>query len=71
MAQEAHRVAAQNLALHQEEFKNRLSEQEFVKPSGQAASRGSAARSVLDLYDAPGSLGSNRSCERTRRIWAR
>src|SRR5882762_868061 len=57
MAQEAHRVAGANLALHQEEFKNKLSEQEFVKPGGQAASRGSAARSVLDLYDAPGKPG--------------
>lgn len=57
MAQEAHRVAAQNLALHEQEFANKKEEQEFVKPSGQAGSRASAARSVLDLYDAPGKPG--------------
>jgi hypothetical protein len=57
MAAEAHRIAGQNLALHQQEFSNKLSEQEFVKPSGQAASRASAARSVIDLYDAPGKPG--------------
>lgn len=49
MAQEAHRVAAQNLALHQEQFSNKVQEQELLKPSGQAQSRGSAAQAVIDL----------------------
>src|SRR5277367_6602756 len=49
MAQEAHRVAGQNLALHQQEFADKTQEREFVKPSGQAQSRGSAAQAVLQL----------------------
>jgi hypothetical protein len=49
MAQEAHRVAASNLALHQQEFTDKTQEREFLKPSGQAQSRGSAAQAVLQL----------------------
>jgi hypothetical protein len=49
MAAEAHRVASLNLGLHQEEFQNKLHEQELQKPSGQAQSRGAAAQSVLDI----------------------
>jgi hypothetical protein len=49
MAQRAHEVAAANLGLHQQEFANKLKEQELVKPSGQTQSRGSAARSALDV----------------------
>lgn len=49
MASEAHRIAAQNLGLHQEQFQNKLQEQQLLKPSGQAQSRGSAAQAVLDL----------------------
>lgn len=49
MAREAHRVAAANLALHEQEFANKKEEQEYLKPSGQAQSRGSAAQSVLDV----------------------
>jgi hypothetical protein len=49
MAQEAHRVAASNLALHQQEFTDKQNEREFLKPSGQAQSRGSAAQAVLNL----------------------
>lgn len=49
MAQYAHEIAARNLQLHQEQFGNKLQEQELMKPSGQAQSRGAAAQSVLDL----------------------
>jgi hypothetical protein len=49
MAEQAHSVAAKNLELHETEFANKIKEQELVKPSGQAASRGSAAQAVLDL----------------------
>jgi hypothetical protein len=49
MAQEAHRIAAQNLALHEQEFSDKQQEREFLKPSGQAQSRGSAAQAVLNL----------------------
>lgn len=49
MAQRAHDVAAANLGLHQQEFANKIQEQELVKPSGQATSRGSAAQAVLDI----------------------
>jgi hypothetical protein len=45
----AHEVAEKNLELHEKEFSNKISEQEFLKPSGQAQSRGSAAQAVLDL----------------------
>jgi hypothetical protein len=50
MAQQAHAVAAQNLGLHQQEFENKLHEQDLVKPSGQSQSRASAAQAVLGLY---------------------
>lgn len=61
MAAEAHRVAAQNLALHQEQFGNKLQEQELVKPSGQSQSRGSAAQAVLDVIpDLKGLVQKNR-----------
>lgn len=49
MAAQAHAVAARNLGLHEEQFANKLQEQELLKPSGQAESRGSAAKAVLDL----------------------
>lgn|SRR5882757_2300099 len=48
-AQRAHEIAAQNLGLHQQEFANKLHEQDLVKPSGQSQSRGSAAQSVINL----------------------
>lgn len=49
MAAEAHRVAAANLGLHEQEFANKKEEQEFVKPSGQTVSRGDAAGAALKL----------------------
>jgi hypothetical protein len=49
MAQRAHDIAAQNLGLHQQEFGNKLQEQELVKPSGQTVSRGDAAGAALKL----------------------
>jgi hypothetical protein len=49
MAQYAHDIAMQNLGLHQAQFQNKLQEQELVKPSGQAQSRGSAAQAALDV----------------------
>jgi hypothetical protein len=56
MAQRAHDIAAANLGLHQQEFglhqeeyANKVHEQGLVKPSGQAASRGSAAQAALDI----------------------
>lgn len=49
MAQYAHDLAAKNLDLHQQQFGNKLQEQELLKPSGQAQSRGSAAQAVLSL----------------------
>lgn len=49
MAQLAHDVAAKNLELHENQFENKIKEQELVKPSGQSQSRGSAAQAVLDL----------------------
>jgi hypothetical protein len=49
MAQEAHTIAAKNLELHESEFGNKQTEQELVKPSGQAQSRSAAAQSVLDV----------------------
>lgn len=49
MAQQAHSIAAQNLGLHEQEFANRVQEQDLVKPSGQAQSRGSAAQAALDV----------------------
>lgn len=49
MAQRAHDIAAQNLGLHQQEFQNKLQEQDLVKPGGQAQSRGSAAQAALDV----------------------
>lgn len=49
MAELAHEIAAQNLGLHESQFQNKLQEQELVKPSGQTQSRGSAARSALDV----------------------
>jgi hypothetical protein len=57
MAQRAHDIAAQNLGLHQAEFANKVQEQELIKPSGQSQSRGSAAQTVLNLYDRPGKPG--------------
>lgn len=61
MAEEAHRVAARNLELHEEQFENKLKEQELVKPSGQAQSRGSAAQAVLDVIpDLKGLVEKNR-----------
>jgi len=45
----AHEVAQKNLELHEREYENKIKEQEFVKPSGQSQSRGSAAQAVLDL----------------------
>jgi hypothetical protein len=49
MAQEAHAIAAKNLGLHEQEFGNKLQEQELVKPSGQTVSRGDAAGAALKL----------------------
>lgn len=49
MAQLAHEIAAKNLGLHEEEFQNKVHEQDLLKPSGQAQSRASAAQSVLDV----------------------
>jgi hypothetical protein len=45
----ASKAAAASLALRQAEFQNKLEEQGLVKPSGQAASRGSAAQAALNL----------------------
>ncbi len=49
MAQLAHDIADQNLQLHENQFQNKLKEQELVKPSGQSVSRGDAAGSALEL----------------------
>lgn len=49
MAERAHAIAQQNLGLHQQEFQNKLHEQELVKPSGQTVSRGDAAGAALKL----------------------
>lgn len=46
MAQYAHDLAAKNLDLHQQEFGNKLQEQDLLKPSGQAQSRGSEPHSI-------------------------
>jgi hypothetical protein len=56
MAQERLRIAAQNaenankrLGLSQEQFQNKVNEQDLLKPSGQAQSRGSAAQAALEV----------------------
>lgn len=49
MAQMAHDIALQNLQLHEKQFENKVQEQELVKPSGQAQSRGSAAQAAMDV----------------------
>lgn len=47
-ARERTQQAMQAIGLHEQQFQNKLHEQDFVKPSGQSQSRGSAAQSVLD-----------------------
>jgi hypothetical protein len=44
-----YKAAQQTTALRMAEFQNKLEEQGLVKPSGQAASRGSAAQAALNL----------------------
>lgn len=41
--------ATRRLGLSEDQFKNKLQEQELLKPSGQAQSRGSAAQAALDV----------------------
>lgn len=49
IAEQNSKNAAQRLGLSEQQFANKTKEQELLKPTGQAQSRGSAAQSVLDL----------------------
>jgi hypothetical protein len=49
MEQQRTNATLRALGLHEQEFANKLNEQELVKPSGQTQSRGSAAQVIVDV----------------------